>query len=134
MEFLHCDFKTSMCTCASLHVDVLKSESNVLNWGFPHVIKALSLLNDPAKPHSACFPRTLPPARMHTIWSNKRSPAYKQTITAFRAGTTNAGDVIIHIAINIAVVMMLMFGLIWWLEIKLTCDITEILLKETTSD
>lgn len=53
MELPHYDFKTNMCMCASLHVNVFISVSTVLNWGFPHVIKALSA--DPAKPHSACF-------------------------------------------------------------------------------
>lgn len=130
MEFLHYDFKTSMCTCASLHVDVLISVNNVLNWGFPHVIKALSLPIQPNHTQHAFLAHYL----LHTctLRSNKRSLTYKETIIAFRAGTTNAGDVIIHIAINIAVVMMLMFDLMT--EIKLTCDITEIMLKETMSD
>lgn len=63
---VHDDFKANMCTCASLHVHVLISVSNVLNWGFPHVIKALSQLIQPNHTQHA-FTRTLPPARIHTM-------------------------------------------------------------------
>lgn len=67
----------------------------------------------------------------YTLQSNKCSLPYTETIIAFRAGTTNTGDEIIHITISLAVVMML-FELMT--KIKLTSDITEILLKETMSD